>query len=103
MRTQAVLRDCFLASDVHNEQCQYAGVMADSSGANLAVNASPEEPACFAPGDQGLLGLRLGGLFGVLAFSTLGVVIPFFAYKTRLRPLFFLIRAFAAGVVLTTG
>lgn len=77
--------------------------MADSSAANVAINASPEEPACFAPGDQGLLGLRLGGLFGILAVSTIGVLIPFFTYKANLNSLFFLLRAFAAGVVLTTG
>lgn len=58
---------------------------------------------CYAPGDTGLLGLRLGGLFGILAVSTIGVSIPYFAYTTRLQSTFFLLRAFAAGVVLTTG
>lgn len=73
--------------------------MSDSS----AATASPELPACFAPGDQGLLGLRLGGLFGILVVSTFGVFIPFFTYKAKLTSVYFLLRAFAAGVVLTTG
>ncbi|DBA87606.1 TPA: hypothetical protein ACH3X1_004629 [Trebouxia sp. C0004] len=77
--------------------------MSDSSAANVAVKASPEVPACFAPGDQGLLGLRLGGLFGILVVSTIGVFIPFFTYKAKLTSVYFLVRAFAAGVVLTTG
>ncbi|DBA78801.1 TPA: hypothetical protein ACH3X1_008697 [Trebouxia sp. C0004] len=77
--------------------------MSDSSAANVAVNASPELPACFAAGDQGLLGLRLGGLFGILVISTIGVFIPFFTYKAKLTSVYFLLRAFAAGVVLTTG
>ena len=77
--------------------------MSDSSAANVAINASPELPACFAPGDQGLLGLRLGGLFGILVVSTIGVFIPFFTYKAKLASVYFLLRAFAAGVVLTTG
>jgi len=81
----------------------YAGNMADSSAANVAINATPELPACFAPGDQGLLGLRLGGLFGILVVSTIGVTIPFFTYKAKLNSVYFLIQAFAAGVVLTTG
>ncbi|KAL0040876.1 hypothetical protein WJX79_008214 [Trebouxia sp. C0005] len=73
--------------------------------AAAAVNAgpSPEVSTCFAPGDQGLLGLRLGGLFGILLVSTAGVFIPFFTYKAKLNSLYFLLRAFAAGVVLTTG
>ena len=77
--------------------------MTDASSANLAINSSPEEPACFAPGDQGLLGLRLGGLFGILAVSTIGVIIPALTYKAKLDSVFFILRAFAAGVVLTTG
>lgn len=60
---------------------------------------------CFAPGPgtSDLLGLRLGGLFGILAVSTIGLCIPFFCYSSRLETLFFFIRAFASGVVLTTG
>ena len=78
--------------------------MADSSSANVAINAAPELiPDCFAPGDQGLLGLRLGGLFGILFCSALGVLTPFFTYNQKLNSLYFLLRAFAAGVVLTTG
>ncbi|KAK9812115.1 hypothetical protein WJX73_008188 [Symbiochloris irregularis] len=67
--------------------------------------AAPEEAPldCYAPGDTGLLGLRLGGLFGILAVSTIGVAIPYFAYSAKLHSTFFLLRAFAAGVVLTTG
>ena len=60
-------------------------------------------PTCFAPGDPGLLGLRIGALFGILAVSAVGVSIPYFAYTVKLNSLFFLLRAFAAGVVLTTG
>jgi hypothetical protein len=77
--------------------------MADSSSANVAINASPELPACYSPGDQGLLGLRIGALFGILVVSTIGVCIPFFTYKAKLNSVYFLLRAFAAGVVLTTG
>lgn len=77
--------------------------MADSTTSNVALNAPAEIPTCFAPGDQGLLGLRLGGLFGILLVSTIGVSIPFFTYKAKLNSVYFLIRAFAAGVVLTTG
>ncbi len=58
---------------------------------------------CYSPGDTGLLGLRLGGLFGILCCSALGVTIPFFAYTSKLEVLFFWLRAFASGVVLTTG
>ena len=81
----------------------YAGDMADGSPANVAINAASELPACDGPGAQGLLGLRLGGLFGILLVSTIGVFIPFFTYKAKFNSLYFLLRAFAAGVVLTTG
>lgn len=81
----------------------YAGDMAESSAANVAINSAPELPACDGPGAQGLLGLRLGGLFGILLVSTIGVFIPFFTYKAKFNSLYFLLRAFAAGVVLTTG
>ena len=77
--------------------------MADSSSADFAINASPAEPDCYSPGGQGLLGLRLAGLFGILVLSAVGIFIPFFTYKAKLNSLFFLLRAFAAGVVLTTG
>ena len=79
-----------------------AGTMADSAIANVAIHAEPEAP-CYVPGDQGLLGLRLGGLFGLLFISTLCVAIPAFTYKAKLDSYFFVLRAFAAGVVLTTG
>jgi hypothetical protein len=58
---------------------------------------------CVAPGGEGLLGLRIGGLFGILVCSAVGVMIPYFTYTIKLNSLFFLLRAFAAGVVLTTG
>ena len=58
---------------------------------------------CITPGAEGMLGLRVGGLFGILICSAIGVMIPFFAYSAKLESLFFLLRAFAAGVVLTTG
>ena len=60
-------------------------------------------PTCFSPGDPGLLGLRIGALFGILAVSAVGVMIPYFTYTAKLHSVFFLLRAFAAGVVLTTG
>lgn len=77
--------------------------MADASSVNVAITASPEDAACFAPGAQGLLGLRLGGLFGILVCSTIGISIPAFTYKAKLESVYFVLRAFAAGVVLTTG
>ena len=77
--------------------------MADPSSANITTSTSPAEPECYSPGGQGLLGLRLGGLFGILVVSAIGIFIPFFTYKAKLNSLFFLLRAFAAGVVLTTG
>ncbi|KAL3135230.1 low-affinity Zn(2+) transporter zrt2 [Trebouxia sp. C0009 RCD-2024] len=64
-------------------------------------SASPE-PDCFSPGGQGLLRLRLGGLFGILVLSAVGIFIPFLTHKRKLKSLFFLLRAFAAGVVLST-
>ncbi|KAK9865177.1 hypothetical protein WJX84_007285 [Apatococcus fuscideae] len=73
---------------------------------NMSDSYSPAPTAdCFAPGpgSEDLLGLRLGGLFGILAVSTIGVSIPFFTYTAKLETLFFFLRAFASGVVLTTG
>ena len=73
----------------------------------LGAAAAPVDlsgyPTCFSPGDHGLLGLRIGALFGILAVSTVGISIPYFAYTVKLNSLFFVLRAFAAGVVLTTG
>lgn len=77
--------------------------MAAFSPANVAINAAPDLPACYAPGEQGLLGLRLGGLFGILVVSIFGVCLPAFTYKAKLESVFFVMRAFAAGVVLMTG
>ena len=68
-----------------------------------ALGEIPAELPCYAPGDSGLLGLRLGGLFGILAISTIGVAIPFYTNTPKNNSVFFLVRAFAAGVVLTTG
>ena len=50
-----------------------------------------------------LVGLRVGGLFGILAVSTIGVCLPLVANARRLEGLFFILRAAAAGVVLATG
>ena len=76
---------------------------ADSKALAAAVMADTAD--CFSPGagTHNLLGLRLGGLFGILALSALGVTIPFFAYTAKFETLFFFLRAFASGVVLTTG
>lgn len=68
-----------------------------------ALGELPAEDPCFAPGDTGLLNLRIGGLFGILAVSTIGVLIPFFTYKAQFHSFFLLVRAFAAGVVMATG
>ena len=80
--------------------------MNDASELSGAIDAASEPiglPACYAPGDNGLLGLRLGGLFGILVLSTAGVSLPAFAYKAKSDSAFFVLRAFAAGVVLATG
>ena len=66
--------------------------MADSGGLD-----------CFSGGDEGLLGLRVGGLFAILVSSAIGVGIPFGAYLEKRKIVFFYMNAFAAGVVLTTG
>ncbi len=50
-----------------------------------------------------LIGLRVGGLFGILAVSTIGVFIPLIASSQRFDGVFFVLRAAAAGVVLATG
>ena len=61
--------------------------------------------ACFEPGagTNSLLGLRIGGLFGILVCSSIGVAIPFVVNVEKRSSLFFLLRAFAGGVVLATG
>ena len=75
-----------------------------SAASPVASAAGPDVGTdCSSPGDAGLLGLRLGGLFGILAVSTIGVSVPYFAYNSRLNNVFFMLRAFASGVVLTTG
>ena len=59
---------------------------------------------CVSAGAEGFLGLRIGGLFGILVASSVGVTIPYFTYSAyKLSTLYFILRAFAAGVVLTTG
>eukprot|EP00850_Spirogloea_muscicola_P005048 SM000022S07262 [mRNA] locus=s22:862725:864480:- [translate_table: standard] len=53
------------------------------------------------------LGFRIGGLFGVLTASAVGVLLPFllsfFGGVSFRNPFFFIGRAFAAGVVLAVG
>ena len=63
------------------------------------------DDVCFEPGagTNSLLGLRVGGLFGILVASAIGVTIPFLANVEKHGTLFFLLRAFAGGVVLATG
>ena len=63
------------------------------------------DDACFEPGagTSSLLGLRIGGLFGTLVASAMGVIVPFLANVEKRGTLFFLLRAFAGGVVLATG
>lgn len=77
--------------------------MADALAPVGATDDLSQYPTCLAPGANGLLGLRLGALFGILAVSTIGIAIPYFTYTVKLGNIFFLLRAFAAGVVLTTG
>ena len=43
------------------------------------------------------------GLFGILVASAVGIAIPFLAAVEKRGSLFFLLRAFAGGVVLATG
>ena len=58
-----------------------------------------------AAADSGsLLGTRVGGLFGILLVSTIGVFVPLLAGKSqRVTGAFFVVRAAAGGVVLATG
>ena len=63
-----------------------------------------EDSTCVSAGVNGYLGLKVGGLFAILAASAIGVTIPNFTYnRQKLQPYYFLLRAFAAGVVLATG
>ena len=50
-----------------------------------------------------MLGLRLGGTFGILFVSAFGVALPYFTSVARFDSLIFLLKAFAGGVVLATG
>ena len=63
-----------------------APVQSTSVTSSIAANAPAGAdlsayPYCLAPADTGLLGLRVGGLFGILAVSTIGIAIPYFAYR----------------------
>ena len=50
-----------------------------------------------------MLGLRLGGIFGILLVSSLGIALPYFTNFARFSTLIFMMKAFAGGVVLATG
>ena len=50
-----------------------------------------------------MLGLRIGGMFGILLVSSLGIALPYFTKFERFSTLIFMMKAFAGGVVLATG
>lgn len=63
-----------------------------------------QDLACISAGTKDFLGLKVGGLFAILAASAIAVAIPSYTYNIqRLQPFYFVLRAFAAGVVLATG
>ena len=65
---------------------------------------SSNEISCNSAGTKDFLGLKAGGLFAILVASAIGVAVPSFTYNNqRLHPYYFVLRAFAAGVVLATG
>ncbi len=78
-----------------------------------AFDAGSSTPTCLdkmsdcssqAADTGSLLGTRVGGLFGILAVSVIGVFIPLIAAQSqRVTGAFFVVRALAAGVVLATG
>lgn len=93
---------------------QFWGAVVASPNPGVAPASSPKsrngvastmssDTDCYAPAANDLLGLRIGGLFGILAVSTIGVSIPYFTYTAKLGKVYFILRAFAAGVVVTTG
>ena len=50
------------------------------------------------------LGLRIAGLFGILAAGLVGVAVPWLSSRASgLKGVFFLGKTFASGVVLATG
>lgn len=73
--------------------------MADSVDAATSALNCGSDNSFYEP----LVGLRLGALFGILAVSSIGVFLPLFTYTAKLNRAYFLVRAFAAGVVLVTG
>ncbi len=52
---------------------------------------------CIDFASDNLIGLRVGGLFGILAVSCTGVMIPMFSYGARFGHTYFFVRAFASG------
>ncbi len=52
---------------------------------------------CIDFASDNLIGLRVGGLFGILAVSCIGVMIPTFSYRARFGHTYFFVRAFASG------
>ena len=52
---------------------------------------------CIDFASDNLIGLRVGGLFGILAVSCIGVMIPIFSYRSRFSHTYFFVRAFASG------
>ena len=52
---------------------------------------------CIDFASDNLIGLRVGGLFGILAVSCIGVMIPMFSYRSRWSHTYFFVRAFASG------
>ena len=60
-------------------------------------------PTCQGEDNDHLLGLRIGGLFGILAIGAFGITVPYLTYTPKANSVYFCLRAFAAGVVLATG
>ena len=63
----------------------------------MSANAVTVDNPCIDFAENDLIGLRVGGLFAILAVSTLGVMIPMFSYRSQFSTTFFFIRAFASG------
>ena len=66
---------------------------------------SPEAIVCTtdAGATDSLLGLRVGGLFGILAVSTIGILLPLFAQAKSLEGALFFLRTVAAGYISLWG
>ncbi|KAL3145570.1 low-affinity Zn(2+) transporter zrt2 [Trebouxia sp. C0010 RCD-2024] len=95
---------------MHRIVCTSAAVQLLTNGAFCAgvarfMGSAVEAIDCSGEGDlyEPLVGLRVGALFGILAVSSIGVFLPFFTYTAKLNKAYFLVRAFAGGVVLVTG